>query len=178
MKVYLGPYKNWFGPYQFCDKVLFFLNEDRREKIAEKLPLKLFDWLDSLRPRKEKIKIHYYDSWNAMHTIALISHPILIQLRNTKHGCPFVDDYDVPEEFRSTSAPPKKEEHDLDDLFLQRWNWVLDEIIFAVGCYVDESWEDKYYMDDKFDKEGWEKEYNRIKNGMILFGKYYGALWD
>ena len=34
MKVYLGPYVNWIGPYQIADKIPF-ISEDTQEKIGE-----------------------------------------------------------------------------------------------------------------------------------------------
>jgi hypothetical protein len=33
-------------------------------------------------------------------------------IKKDKHGAPFVDDEDVPEELKSTSAPPKENEYD------------------------------------------------------------------
>jgi molybdopterin molybdotransferase len=41
------------------------------------------------------------------------------------------DDIDVPEELRSTSAPPKENEYDTDANHFARWDWVMDEMIFA-----------------------------------------------
>ena len=38
MKVYIGPYRDWIGPYQIADKIPF-LSEDTRDKIG--------DWLSS-----------------------------------------------------------------------------------------------------------------------------------
>ena len=37
MKVYIGPYKNWFGPYQLAEKVLFWLDsqDERVHKLGE-----------------------------------------------------------------------------------------------------------------------------------------------
>ncbi len=42
------------------------------------------------------------------YTLSHIVVPMLKQLKETKHGAPFVDDEDVPEELKSTSAPPKE----------------------------------------------------------------------
>ena len=49
------------------------------------------------------------------HTLAMIIVPMLKQLKETKHGAPFVDDEDVPEELKSTSAPAKENDWDTDD---------------------------------------------------------------
>ncbi len=84
-----------------------------------------------------------------------------------------------------------------------RWDWVLNEMIHAFERLNDNSWEDAYssgemdivwVQDDenvklkrmengpnhtyKCDYEGLFKEYERIDNGLRLFGKYYRNLWD
>ena len=134
-------------------------------------------------------------------TLAHIILPMLKQLQATKHGSPLVDDEDVPEHLRSTAAPPKENEYDTDDNHHLRWDWVLDEMIFAFESKLDDSWQDqfrkgKYEFQMKKLENGmsemirgendtsetdWDgmKTYEaRISNGFKLFGKYYQALWD
>jgi hypothetical protein len=140
------------------------------------------------------------------HTLALIIRPMLVQLQKTKHGSPHVDDDDVPEELRSTSAPPKENDYDTDDNHHRRWEWVLDEMIWAFSQVIDDSAEDQFHTGKidhiwvpvkvkigeeelyeltkgpkdthVFDKEGWSKWNERKRNGFKLFGKYYEGLWD
>jgi len=126
------------------------------------------------------------------HTLAHIVLPMLIQLKATKHGAPWVDDEDVPEELRSTSAPPKENEYDKDDFHFKRWDWVLDEMIWAFEQKCRDHWEDDYYGDyveDQkngsmvgsfkwIDHEGLKTHQERMTNGFKLFGKYYENLWD
>jgi hypothetical protein len=90
--------------------------------------------------RKRKIKVHvdYYDVWTADHTLSLIIHPVLLKLKEIKHGSPSVDDEDVPEALKSTSAPPKENEWDTDDNHHLRWEWVMDEMIWAFGQCTNE----------------------------------------
>ncbi len=153
--------------------------------------------------RKIKIRIDDYDVWGADHTIALIVHPLLIRLKQKKHGSPHVDDEDVPEHLRSTAAPPKKDEWDIDDNTHARWDWVIDEMIWAFEqCSKDDKGDEQFYsgeVDWKFDKEedselyrmgrgpnhtfevdhvGQKAHYDRIGNGLRLFAKYYFGLWD
>ena len=157
------------------------------------------------KDRKISVKIDKWDTWSMDHTLALIIHPMLVQLRNTLHGSPFVDDEDVPEEIRSTAAKPKENEYDTDDFHEKRWEWVLDEMIWAFFQKIDDSAEDQFHSGKSdirfervvtdtgveawemkegpnhtavFDKEGWEKWNERKQNGFKLFGKYYEALWD
>ncbi len=95
--------------------------------------------------RKIKIQIDKWDTWSMDHTLSIIIHPLLVQLQATKHGAPLVDDEDVPEELRSSSAPPKKNEYDTDDNFHKRWDWVLDEMIWAFAQKVDDKADDQFH---------------------------------
>ena len=121
-----------------------------------------------------KVKIDPWDTWSMDHTLAPIILPMLKQLKETKHGSPEVDDKDVPEHLRSTSAPPKKEDWDIDDNWHKRWDWVLDEMIYAFDCKANK---DDVFMRFK-DENEMQKEQGRISNGFRLFGKYYENLWD
>jgi hypothetical protein len=113
------------------------------------------------------------------HTLSMLIHPMLEQLKETKHGSGHVDDEDVPEELRSTSAPElTKDQKDCghtDDNFHKRWDWVLDEMIFAHYSQFND-WEDKFY--DSKDYDAMREIEKRIANGYRLFGKYYQGLWD
>ena len=100
-------------------------------------------------------------------------------------------DFDVPEELKSTSAPPKENEYDTDNNWHERWEWVLNEMIWAFEQKArDGGWEGDYYdfEDDpdglfglkmtRNDDEGRKAHQERMSNGFRLFGKYYEALWD
>lgn len=125
---------------------------------------------------EQKIKVHIdpWDTWSMDYTLAPIILPMLVQLKAEKHGSPNVDDEDVPEHLRSTSAPPKENEWDTDDNWHKRWDWVMDEMIYSFDCKANK---DEVYMriDDRSEQE---KEQKRISNGFRLFGKYYEGLWD
>jgi hypothetical protein len=100
-------------------------------------------------PREENIVIHPYDTWNMDHTLALIILPMLKQLKATKHGAPLVDDEDVPDSLKSTSAPPKANDWDTDENHFKRWDYVLDEMIWAFQHEVDDDWEDLFFQDEE-----------------------------
>jgi hypothetical protein len=100
--------------------------------------------LDRVHPAINYIKIDRYDTWSMDSTLAPIILPMLKQLKEKKHGAPFVDDEDVPEHLRSTAAPPKENEYDTDANHFARWDWAMDEMIFAFECKVDNSWEDAF----------------------------------
>jgi hypothetical protein len=128
---------------------------------------------------------------------------MLKQLKETKHGSPFVDDEDVPEELKSTSSPAKENDWDTDENHFKRWDWVLDEMIWAFDHIAnDGEWQEEFYSGNvsmktiqlengmsrliadtgpdafRVDYERMKKVEDRIKNGTRLFGKYYQALWD
>ncbi len=102
-------------------------------------------WIgERIYPRVEYVKIDRWDTWSMDHTLALIVLPMLRQLKRDKHGAPLVDDEDVPEHLRSTAAAPKENEWDTDSNHFLRWDWVMDEMIFAFECKLDDSWEDQF----------------------------------
>ena len=120
---------------EWCD-----LWSDRLEPIS-----KAIMWvLDRVHPEIKIIKIDRWDTWSMDHTLSPIILPMLKQLKEAKHGSPFVDDEDVPEHLRSTSAPPKENDWDTDDNHHKRWDWAMGEMIFAFECKVDDSWEDAF----------------------------------
>ena len=150
-------------------------------------------------PEKQHVEVvvDNYDTWSADFTIATIALPLLRQLKTTKQGAPNVDDEDVPEELRSTSAPAKENEWDTDEFWFLRWDYVLDEMMFALGeiashragenvfyKYPDDFIDSKdmsieAYMDAvQFDEVGYNKYHDRVQKGCRLFGKYLTALWD
>jgi len=144
-------------------------------------------------PRRVKIVIDPYDTWSMDHTLAIIIVPMLKQLKATTHGAPFVDDEYVPEHLRSTAAPPTENEWDVDDNHFKRWDYVLDEMIWAMeqivahdneGLFFDHSEVDEeadlmeQIAQIKCDHEGLQKHHDRIANGTKLFGIFFQNLWD
>jgi len=215
MKVYFSGYRNhWLSPYTILEKVFYWREIDYDEPIIEKWSNRLNPlcvaaqkFLDFVHPKVEYVKIDRYDTWSMDHTLGRIVLPMLKQLKASNHGSPLVDDEDVPEELKSTSAPAKENEWDTDENHFKRWDWVMDEMIFAFECKADDSWEDAfregvidwktvpcawdengkptmYSMEDgpnntyKCDYDGMKVVHDRIQNGFRLFGKYYQGLWD
>lgn len=212
MKVDIGPYNRWIGPYQIADLLKCrWIDDDRAHNIGtwlhEKTPLSaICNWIDSKKKRKIKIHIDNYDIWSADYTLALIIHPVLVKLKERQNGAGHVDDEDVPEELRSTSAPELTEEEKntghTDANYFKRWNYVLGEMIHAFECTIDEDWEDQFHTGEfdhqwikiegtdltemvkgpndthKWDQEAEKKAWDRRKNGLRLFAKYYHSLWD
>ena len=126
---------------------------------------------DSDKERDIDIVIHPYDTWNMDHTLALLIVPMLKQLKATKHGAPNVDCIDVPMKLQPTQLEVVRyrEEGKTDKNFFKRWDYVIDEMIWAFEQIVD---------DNNVDLEGFDNHNKRIENGTRLFGKYYRSLWD
>jgi hypothetical protein len=220
MKVYLGPYRyRWISNIhdrwmnRKYAETWWDMSDDkfsRMDRIVHKLERGLQTiynktinkYLDKAQ-RKVKIRVDGYDVWGADHTIAMLVHPLLLKLKENKHGAPYVDDEDVPEHLRSTAAKPKEHEWDTDDNHFKRWDWVLDEMIWAFEqCSKEDTGDDQFYSGEvdwtfvkeedgkysrmeygpnhtfKVDEEGKKAHYDRIKNGHRLFAKYYFSLWD
>jgi len=223
MRVYLGPFPSYWSTRQFEESYIAKMHkveygwevEEEEYTKLDKVVIWLLDkWQDVLnltvnkfsswRGRTTRVHIDGYDVWGADHTLALIIHPTLLKLREQKHGSPLVDDEDVPDELKSTSAPPKENEYDTDDNYHDRWGWVLDEMIWAFSQILDEDADAQFHSGEhdiqwkdveingkkmhemvrgpndthKFDREGYDKWNKRIENGLRLFGKYYRGLWD
>jgi hypothetical protein len=145
--------------------------------------------------RDEDIVIHNYDTWNMDHTLALLIVPMLKQLKETKHGAPSVDTSDVPLFLKPTQLEVVryKEDGTTDKNFFKRWDYVMDEMIWAFEQIVDDDDEKPFYDHSdidpedsmevsvkklKVDREGLDAHNKRIENGLRLFGKYYRSLWD
>ena len=209
MKVYIGPYKKWIGPYQIAEWIPF-LNEDQQHNLGTWLTTtwvnKACKWFYSKTERKIKVRIDRYDTWSMDHTLALIILPMLKQIKESKHGSPHVDDEDLPDHMRHTYSKGPND-YETDDPWIHyKWDWVLNEMIWAFEKELDEDWEDQFRYgepDYEFIHVGGEigtdselnemkqrnpdywvdydkiKEYyKRIDNGFRLFGKYYRNLWD
>jgi hypothetical protein len=167
--------------------------------------------LDFVHPPINYVKIDNYDTWSMDSTLTPIILPMLKQLKETKHGAPFTEDEDVPERLRSTTKAAiksKKESWDTDCNHFRRWDWILDEMIWAFEQLADDDWEAQFHTGTsdivwvpskeldakgkpltyemksgpkdtrKWDKKGYTKHSTRIDNGTRLFGKYFRALWD
>jgi hypothetical protein len=224
MKIYKSNYRNhWVSPYTVLEYIFFWtawskcgrnrgIIEDRDyvdhpawvEPVTHYISpvcraVQLV--LDFVHPPVNYVRIDRYDTWSMDHTLADIVLPMLRQLQATKHGSPNVDDEDVPEHLRSTAAPEKENEWDTDEFWHVRWDWALNEMIWAFEQKVQDDAEGQFfdhsaYENDrvpikewladienrvnktKYDEVGHKAWLKRKANGFRLFGKYFEALWD
>jgi hypothetical protein len=138
MKVKIGKYKNWVGPYQIAELLKYVgVSKDRCHDIGGWLvetPLNpICQWIHDKSSRKIKVKLHNYDTWSMDNTLSHIILPMLKQLKAIQHGAGYTDDEDVPFRLRRAQASDidKLEEWGTDDNHFKRWNWIMDEMIWA-----------------------------------------------
>ena len=239
MKIKIGPYENWYGPYQLAETLCFWAKKEKDEYGIPRKPdwvhnfgewlahgsvepepevgeirswdrerhetvlSKFLTWIHSKKKRTIKVHIDRWDTWSMDDTLAHIILPMLVQLKATKHGAPQVDIDDVPKHLKPTKKALAAYNKDgtTDEQFFERWDWVLDEMIFAFDSKVNDGWEDQFETGESdlqflqledgmsqmvegpnhtkvYDWEGRKAYEARIQNGFRLFGKYYQNLWD
>ena len=181
-------YVNWPNEHSRFENTLEWV-EDRMQDVYN-----VFNWIWFDR-RQQRVKVHIdrWDTWSMDHTLAPIILPMLVQLKETKHGAPHVDLEDVPKELHGKKLTKKqKEQGEVDDKHFERWDWVLNEMIWAFEQKCRDHWEEDYYgpyiegegdgiLGGHFewtDDEGRQKHQERMSNGFRLFGKYFESLWN
>jgi len=232
MIVYQSDYRNhWISPYTILKTVCFWeKDEDVFYNFEEKPNAPYYKWvniltpicvaiqkvLDVIHPKIDYVKIHGYDTWSFDHSLAKIVLPALKKLKEQKHGSPYVDLDLVPEELRYTYTEDYDHQYCFDfyhedkadtySMIEKRWDYVLDEMIFAFEHLLDDSWEEEFMSgtidkisvpcawdengkptmfelksgpNDTFnwDYAGMQKVYDRMDNGFKLFGIHYRNLW-
>lgn len=238
MRVKIGPYVSWFGPYQLAERLCFWVKDVEDEYGIKRKPewvhhfgewlahgsiepdpvvgevsswdrerhhtwlYRFLTWIHSKQQRTVKVHIDSWDTWSMDHNLAYIIVPMLRQLQKSKNGAPLVDQKDVPAELHGKKLTKRQRESgQLDDKHFERWDWVLNEMIFAFESKIDDSWEEKFETGESdlqflqlengmsrmvegpnhtktYDWEGRKAYEARIQNGFRLFGKYYQNLWD
>ena len=195
MKVNIGPYRDYVSAYTISNAVFFWVDKRAMDwdddylkrwdaQACEKFGnwlnnqewlVNFLNWIDKFKTRKVDVRIDPYDTWSMDHTLALIVHPMLVQLKAANHGYFSSDPDDAPQ-------IGKGEETDYggnDTLALDRYNWIMDEMIwtFEQLAHGDEL---TFYDSEKdfYDIDAARAHDERIANGLRLFGKYFRALWD
>lgn len=150
---------------------------------------------------KQLIKIDPWDTWSMDKTLAPIIAALLKQLQATKHGYPLTDLEDAPQ------FPDEDETDEWNKGYSEkRWDYILAEMIWAFETFSNDDWEDQFHSGEfdttwvetketydgekcyemkhgpnhthVWDRDGYFKCVDRMKNGFRLFGKYYMNLWD
>lgn len=185
MKVYISkPRSHWLSPYTIAEKVIFWRKVDiLDDPLADKIHGILLPVMQGVRkvlnlihPQINYVKIDKWDTWSMDSTLSPIILTMLKQLKKTKFGSPTVDDEDVPKELQYMKGRSKKAEIHNEELIHERWDWVLNEMIFAFSSMTDDEIELRFIDDDNWDALS--AHWDRVHRGLTLFGKYYRCLWD
>jgi hypothetical protein len=103
MKVKIGPYKNWIGPYQIAEALCFWVKKEKDEYGFPKTKAWVHNfgewlaggedkdswlqraciWIESKRTRTIRVKIDRWDTWSMDHTLSYIVLPMLKQLKTS-----------------------------------------------------------------------------------------------
>ena len=208
--------KNWVTSYKwkFFTYIENIIGEEKTDKITD-ITQSVVNWTWNYPRRAHKdnkptIRIDYWDTWSMDATLSPIIEPMLKQLKATGHGAPFTKDEDVPDELKSISSISLTEKEIKqgypDNNHDKRWDWVLNEIIWAFE-QKNSDWEDQFYSgvidrisilqnpEDpeenhryrmehgpnhtyKVDWDAYRAHQKRMSNGFRLFGVYFENLWD
>jgi hypothetical protein len=98
--------------------------------------------------RKVDIKIENYDTWNMDHSLSMIILPMLIQLKNTKHGVPsdIINDVGGADYDQQDSFDFYKETHnDAFDEACKKWDEILDKMIWSFQQLALDDYDNKYH---------------------------------
>lgn len=167
MYVKMGPYKDWIGPYQLADLLQYVgVSEERCDKIGDWLSK---TWVNTLceklhkkRDRKIVVRIDRYDTWSMDNTLAPIILPMLRQLKETKHGSPYVDQSDLPADLRLTKREQKvfdeghwnkklkatqEEIEAARKKFHSQWDWIMEQMIWSFEQEMDGDEGRQFYYD-------------------------------
>ena len=159
MKVYISNYRHHYvNTYDVIDKALFWCQKETKATVSNFLSNSIATILDKIHPKIDYVKIDIWDIYNADTTLAHIICPLLKVFKEKSIGIAMVEDCDVPADMIGDYT---------DELAIRRWNYVIDEMIFAFTFSAEYKYGD--YASAMYD---------RARNGFRLFGKYYQNLWD
>ena len=208
MKVWISSYRDhWIPPITILQRICIWrvvpLDDDDEspydDPVIDRWTDALSPWCEKLRefldwihPPVRYVKVDPQDTWSMDHTLAHIIHPMLLQLKATKHGSPHTDLEDIPAELHPKVVPGPHNNWD-DETVHERWEWVLNEMIWAFEQELKDDDTSQFYDHSgvdttaslqtqvgqmKVDRVGLDAHNKRKENGFRLFGRYYQSLWD
>lgn len=156
MKVHIGKYVDWTGPFQIAEALFFWVPKvkdefgydvfpewvfDIGEKLSNTWVYDVCDWIYQRRERKVKVKIHNYDVWNAEHSLALVILPVLKRFKEAKrYTTPVIGDTACISIDGETKEEEEKRHKD--------WEDILDKMIWSFEQIVDDETEDQFWIQE------------------------------
>lgn len=128
------------------------------------------NWPKGHKPRKIKVQIDRWDTWNMDSTLALIIYPMLLQLKSSKQG--------VPNGFAEVGGEDYVDQdsfdfykEDQDKWFNERikaWDEVLDKMIWSFQQLAEGDYDKKYHHGTpKYDWKETDKLYPNPQTGVM-----------
>lgn len=163
MKIFIGPYLHWFGPYE-CARLLKYIgvSKERCDKIAEWLPSGPFQWFHNLKNRNIKVKIHPYDLWSLDVSLAHVILPALRAFRLNISGYP--------------GSLWKDDNKDNDDSSMNQWEAIIDKMIWSFENCIEDPKFPGLHNEELYN--AMKEHENKVQEGIDLFAKYYRNLWN
>ena len=175
MKIFISNYRHFISPsYKFIDKLhqQEKINENIKNKL-DKFVTKLFDLINKIW-KKLRIEYIHVDKWDVHSmdiTLAKIIHPMLLELKKQDLNYPILGSEHndcFPEKLQvQTDFDP---EFDDDKIMVLRWEYLLEEMIYAFGIISSEV---QYN-----DTEMYTVDNERVQKGLQYFGRFYNSLWN
>ena len=146
------------------------------------------NWVCKHNPNAEqtvRIRIDPWDTWNMAETLGDIILPMLKQLRDEKHGSPG----DL-KPFKETSNEStqycfdwyKEDDNKAWDLGHKQWCDIMDKMVWSFEQVVNRERDEQFHTKKNglrhFDINAYKAYYEKVQEGLELFGKYYMNLWD
>jgi hypothetical protein len=99
------------------------------------------------KERKIDVKVERWDTYSMDHTAALIILPLLLQLKQTKHGVPsgLVTRTGGDTDNNYCFDFIQEDENVVFDKLCEQWDEILDKMIWSFQQLVDDSYDSKYH---------------------------------
>jgi hypothetical protein len=103
------------------------------------------------KERKIEVKIEQWDTCSMDHTAALIILPLLLQLKQSKMGVPSALTNRIGGDFDDnlTFDFIKEDDSKVFDKLCDKWDEILDKMIWSFQQLVDDSYDNKYHHGDR-----------------------------
>lgn len=204
MRVKIGPYLTWWGPFQVADLLKKVgVSEDRCYSIGEWLSDTwvgdFCQWIYDKRSRTVKVHIDKYDCWSADSTIAFVVAPLLRafvaqgiqgipQLNAEEYGPYAAMIEEIGGATIGSDSPKKYTDEEVSFSWYVReqvWRAVLDSMIYSME-QINGGFDMVIYEQYKDTAPDWQQrwiehaklEEARIQQGLDYFGKYFRAIWN
>lgn len=195
MKVKIGNYPRLLSVNTLSNHLVrkYSIDSTRDPSWIERVMIRLEELIDSildvtinrllvLKGRTIDVKIHDYDLSFADETMSYVILPMLYRIRDRIQRTPYIESKDVPKNLRATKKQQDQYYTDgtLDSKVQARWDWVIEEMIYAFESLQDDELVFHYFSpndEESWDTEKYDQHHARMKNGLELFGKYYTELW-